>query len=244
MATVATTRAADAHVHRLYGAYAGMPAGVVTQCVQHAAALQQLIWGALDGDRAAKARVFFERHEEAVFALMQRTASRTQRRAEHQRSGLTAVLDDAGDDVLDFGGGLGFSASLLHDAGKKVTYVDVAGPVTAFAQWYFAHGEQPDIEVCTTPCARVALPAGRQWDLVLAEHVLEWLPDPVAAIERLAAAVRPGGTLFLELAGGDGAGDGMACHVDVEALLAGAPSLRAMQHVRDGDDGRHMFRQN
>ena len=243
MSTVVPICAADAHIHRLYAEYAGLPVGVVTQCVQHAVALQQVIWNASDGATwAAKARAFHEGHEEAVFCLMHRTAQRAQRLAEHDRMGLTGWLADAGDTVLDFGGGLGFSASLLRESGKQVTYVDVDGPSLAFAQWYFAQSALDDIEVLTTPFAQVGLPAGRQWDLVLVERVLEWLPDPGSAIERLAAAVRRGGTLFLVLDDGTAAADATSRPVGIDALLAAAPTLRGMQHVRNGDDGCHAFR--
>ncbi|MBL8727385.1 MAG: class I SAM-dependent methyltransferase [Planctomycetes bacterium] len=243
MSTLVPVGVADAHVHRLYGEYAGLPVGVVTQCVQHAAALQQLIWNACpEGTWAGKACAFHEGHEEAVFGLMQRTVSRAQRRVEHDQSGLTGQLAEAGDDVLDFGGGLGFSASLLRDAGKNVTYVDVDGPVTAFARWYFERCGQDDVEVGTTPSATAELPKGRQWDLVLAECVLECVPDPVATVERLARAVRGGGTLFVVLDGGVEAAGATMRAVDVAALLAGSPTLRGMRHVLSGEDGRHAFR--
>lgn len=240
MSTVTPSCAADAHVHRLYGEYAGLPVGVVTQCVQHAAALQLELWhDCLGGTFAERARAYHEHHEEAVFALLQRTANRAQRRAEHEQSGFASWLEAAGDEVLDFGGGLGFSASLLRDAGKQVTYVDVDGAVTAFARWYFERCGQDDIEVHTTAVGDVELPAGRQWDLVLAENVLEWLPDPVAAVERLAAAVRRGGTLFVRL---DAAAAPMAHAVSIDELLTRSPALQRLQHVLRGDDGRHAFR--
>lgn len=242
MSMVTSGCAADAHVHRLYGEFAGLPVGVVTQCVQHTAPLQQELWNACTGGTfAERARAYHEHHEEAVFALLHRTANRAQRRAEHEQSGLANWLEAAGDEVLDFGGGLGFSASLLRDAGKQVTYVDVDGPVAAFARWYFERCGQDDIEVHTTSVANVELPAGRQWDLVLAENVLEWLPDPIAAAERLAAAVRPGGTLFVQL-DATAAQAPMANAVAIDDLLARCPALQRLQHVLRGDDGRHAFR--
>jgi SAM-dependent methyltransferase len=242
MSTLVPLGTADTHVHRLYGDYAGLPVGVVTQCVQQAATLQQLIWNACPAmSWVAKARAFHEGHEEAVFALMQRTASRAQRRSEHEQSGFAGQLDEAGDDVLDFGGGLGFSASLLRDAGKNVTYVDVDGPVLAFARWYFERCDQADVELCTTSSAVADLPEGRQWDLVLAERVLEYVPDPVATVERLARAVRSGGTLFVVLDGGVEAAGALARPVAVAELLAGAPTLQGMRPVLSGEDGRYAF---
>ncbi|MBL9077398.1 MAG: class I SAM-dependent methyltransferase [Planctomycetes bacterium] len=241
MTTSTAVRAADAHVHRLYADYSGLPVGVVTQCVQHADTLAQLTWQACPGDDwAAKARAWHQRHEECVFLLMQRTAQRAQRRREHERTGFAGLVADAGPDVLDFGGGLGFTASLLAEAGKRVTYVDVDGPVARFAQWYLAECGPSGITVGTTPADRAELPAGRQWDLVLAERVLESVPDAGAVAERLAQALLPGGTLFVVL--DDAAATPLQRPVDVDELLAAAPTLRRLQHVLRGDDGRHAFR--
>lgn len=241
MSTLVPVCAADAHVHRLYGDHAGLPVGVVTQCVQQATALQQLIWGASPGTWAERTRAFHEQHEEAVFGWMQRTTNRAQRRAEHEQSGLAGQLTTLGDDVLDFGGGLGFSASLLREAGKRVTYVDVDGPACAFARWYFDHCGQGDIEVGTTPCDHVELTPQRQWDLVLVERVLEYVPDPAATIERLARAVRRGGTLFLSLERDPDAHGQLARPVTLTDLLATSATLRSMRRVRSGDDGHHVF---
>jgi SAM-dependent methyltransferase len=243
MSTITPVGAADLHVHRLYGEYAGLPVGVVTQCAQHADALQQLTWQACPGaDRAAKACAYHEGHEADVFAQLHRTSSRAQRRHEHERSGLAGWLAESGDAALDFGGGLGLSSSLLREAGKRVTYVDVDGPAAAFARWYFARSGQPDIELLTTPSDRVVLPAGRQWDLVLVERVLECVPDPAAVVERLAGALARGGVLYLVLESALTVTGPSARPVAVDDLLARAPALRRLQHVLCGQDGRHAFR--
>ncbi|MBX3462253.1 MAG: class I SAM-dependent methyltransferase [Planctomycetes bacterium] len=240
MSTLAPVGIADAHVHRLYADYSGLPVGVVTQCVQHAAALQHVAWQDCGGaDFAARARAFHERHEESVFLQLQRTPSRTVRRQEHDGAGVAGWLPD-GAAVLDFGGGLGLSSALLAEAGHTVTYVDVDGPAAAFARWYFAACGLAAIDVRTTPVDACELPSGRQFDLVLAERVLECVPDPVAVVERLARALRPGGTLYLVL---DAAAAGpLARPVDLGALRAGSPALRRLAPVLDAGDGRHAFR--
>lgn len=244
MKAAVPARTADAHVHRLYAEHSGLPVGVVTQCAQHAVAASQLVWPECAGASwAEKARTFFEQHEESLFLQMHRSTSRAHRRQQYVDGGLWELLV-AGQvgSVLDFGGGLGLTSSLLQEAGQRVTYCDVDGPAARFARWYFDYNGQETIEVLHTAAAMAPLP-DRQWDLVNAESVLEYLGDPVATVECLADAVRPGGVLHLEL---DQHEASSACPmrrlVTLAALLDGSPTLRAMQSMRDPADGHVVLR--
>ena len=235
---------ADAHVHRLYAEHAGLPVGVVTQCVQHATALGLAVWH--DGTGTSwqeKSRLFYEQHEESLFDLLHHSTNRSDRRACYIKDHLWSWLSEAGSAVLDFGGGLGLTSSLLHELGKQVTYCEVDGPAARFAEWYFERNGQGDIEVVCTPSSVAVLPAHRGWDLVLAESVLECVPDPVATVERLAQAVRSGGLLHLSIDRHDPSSVcPMRRPVALADLLAHSPTLRAMDHVLDASDGRGIFR--
>ncbi|MEO6596546.1 MAG: class I SAM-dependent methyltransferase [Planctomycetota bacterium] len=235
---------ADTHVHRLYADFAGLPVGVVTQCVQHHASFNQVSWQECTGATfAEKASSYYEQHEECLFDLLHSCAGRQARRASYQKDGHWSAFTGAGVTVLDFGGGLGQTASLLHEAGKKVTYWDVDGPTSRFAAWYFDRCGHNEIEVLTTPSRGVELPAQRQWDLVLAEAVLECVPDPVATVERLAKAVASGGLLYVIADRPEATGARpMRRPVVVADLLAGSPTLRAMEHACKGDGGADVFR--
>ncbi|HEX5051657.1 MAG TPA: methyltransferase [Planctomycetota bacterium] len=241
----ATTRIglADTHVHRLYSDFAGLPVGVVTQCVQHHATFNQVSWQECPGATfAEKAATYYEEHEECLFDLLHSSSGRASRRAGYVKDGHWSCFTGGGPTVLDFGGGLGQTASLLHEDGKHVTYCDVDGPTARFAAWFFERCHQNEIEVLLTSSHRVELPARRQWDLVLAEAVLECVPDPVGTAECLAKVVAPGGLLYLIADRPEAvASRPMRRPIAVADLLAGAPSLRAMEQVRS-DDGCDVFR--
>lgn len=235
---------ADAHVHQLYACYAALPVGVVTQCAANHATMVQTAWHELPGDGfAAKIARFYEDGEECLFDLLARATTTAARLAAFEQDGSWSWFAAAGDDVLDFGGGLGQTSALLQQAGRRVTYVDVDGAILRFAAWCFVRQGLADIAVVRAPAARAAVPAGRSFDLVLAENVLEHLADPVAAIDALAAAVRPRGILHVRIDPRPAmAAEPNRRELDIDALLATAPRLAAMEHVQRSDDGRHVFR--
>jgi SAM-dependent methyltransferase len=239
-----TTAAADASLLQVYSDYAGIPLPLLESCVRNFGSFNQVAWQECEGgDWEAKAKVFYERSNEYLFDLLAGSPSKAHRRAVLERYGHWQWLSAAGPDALEFGGGLGVTCSLLRDAGKRVTYVDVDGPAARFARWYFERLGQRDIEIALVPSDRTVLPAGRQWDLVYSESVIEHLPDPPATVEALARAVRPGGLLYLIIDAHEvSPAFPMHRHVHLAELLAGAPSLRAMQHVLHDGDGRNAFR--
>ncbi|HZN39486.1 MAG TPA: methyltransferase [Planctomycetota bacterium] len=242
MESMAPILRADAHVHRLYADYSGLPFGVVTECAQRSDTLTQAVWQQCEGDSwRDKARVFYERYEEAMFDLLRHDTSRAQRRSDYEKDGIWSWLAGAGASVLDFGGGLGLTSSLMCEIGKQVTYCEVDGPALRFARWYFEGNGQRDIEVVRTPSATPQLPLDRRWDLVLVESVLEHVADPVATIENLASVVSSGGLLYLAIARTEAACP-LRQPVAVADLMTGSAALRAMERVLETSDGRCVFR--
>lgn len=242
MESMAPSSRADAQVLRLYADYSGLPFGVVTECAQLSATLTQAVWEQCEGESwRDKAKVFYERYEEALFDMLQHTTSRAQRRSDYEKDGVWSWLAGAGRSVLDFGGGFGLTSSLMCEIGKQVTYCEVDGPALRFATWYFEGNGQCSIEVVRTPSPIPVLPPDRRWDLVLVESVLEHVADPVSTIDRLASVVSSGGLLYLAIARAE-----TACplrqQLAVADLLAGSPALRAMERVLETSDGRCVFR--
>lgn len=242
MAIATAVPAVDSHVHRLFARYAGLPVGVVTQCAANHAALLHDSWReATEQSWVENATALFERCDDYVFELLHRATTRAQQQQAWCNEHVWGHLLAAGPTVLDFGGGLGLASSLLADAGKHVTYCDLDGPAARFAAWFFAQAGQ-SIEMRSTRAARPELPAGRRWHVVLAEHVLEHVADPVATIEVLARAAHRRGLLHVVLDNAPLPGAPLTRRVDVDALLAGSPALRAMQRVPLTDDGHLLFR--
>ncbi|MGE3354134.1 MAG: class I SAM-dependent methyltransferase [Planctomycetota bacterium] len=233
----------DTHVYQLYAEYTNQPVELIAECARNFGNFNQVAWQECAGaDWQAKAKVFYERSDEYLFDLLYGSQTRAQRREVYRRFGHWGWLERAGRTAMEFGGGLGFSCSLLRELGKQVTYVDVDGPAARFARWYFERTGQ-DVEVLLTPSDRVVLPSARQWDLVFSDSVIEHVPDPAATVERLAQATAPGGLLYLIIDAHEvSAAFPMHRHVHLEELLAGAPSLRAMEHVLHSGDTLNAFR--
>ncbi len=93
--------------------------------------------------------------------------------------------------VLDFGGGGGGMTLALATRGLACEYADVPGKLSEFVRWRLQHhGFTVPIHDATQP-----LPAAR-YQAVLAIDVLEHVPDLVATLRQLKAALAPGGWLL------------------------------------------------
>ncbi len=234
----------DHDLFELFTEYSGLTAAEVRTAAASYAAFNQNDWRGCEGKTwEQRALQFYGRADGYVFDLINANQSKSRLRAIYEQFGHYPWFLRSGPEVLEFGGGMGLACSILRDLGRKVTYVDVEGPVARFARWYFAKTGQQDIEMLMTPTDRLLLPAGRQWDFIFTDSVIEHLVDPEATVETLAQAVRPGGVLYLLIdAHTVDPRFPMHRHVHLEQLLQGAPALASLDHVLHDGDGLNVFR--
>ncbi len=98
----------------------------------------------------------------------------------------------SGHSYLDFGGGVGAGAILFARHGYAVAHADISSTLVDFSKWRFARRQ---LSVTTIDLTTEGLPRD-SFDFITAMDVFEHLVDPVAAVDRLAAALKPGGYLF------------------------------------------------
>jgi 2-polyprenyl-3-methyl-5-hydroxy-6-metoxy-1,4-benzoquinol methylase len=93
---------------------------------------------------------------------------------------------------LDFGAGIGSGALLFARHGFDVALADISSPLLQFAEWRLrrrgVRGQILDLK-------RVDLPANA-FELITTMDVFEHLADPLDAVDRVAAALTPGGYIF------------------------------------------------
>lgn len=93
---------------------------------------------------------------------------------------------------LDFGSGVGSGALLFTQAGVQMSLADISTTLLDFCRWRFARRQLSanffNLNIDTLPVAR--------FDMIMAMDVFEHLVDPVATIEQLWRALRPGGLFF------------------------------------------------
>ncbi len=112
---------------------------------------------------------------------------------------LYQFLPASGDEhVLEIGPGAGFTAYCISRMFKTLTLLDVSAEHLAVVQK--ALSERPNV---STVCADICAPGlsgklHRTFDIIEAIEVFEFLPDPANALRNMAAAIRPGGRLFLQ----------------------------------------------
>lgn len=108
---------------------------------------------------------------------------------------LAAWLPAAPADVVDLGCGTGSLLLVLAEQGHRVSGVDLSPRMLEHARRKFAAAGL-DADLLVGDAADPPVPA-HHVDVVLARHVLWTLPDPVAALRRWTALLRPGGRLVL-----------------------------------------------
>ena len=98
--------------------------------------------------------------------------------------------------VLDVGCGGGLLSEALAREGAEVTAIDLAPDLIKIAKLHrLESGVQVDYRLSTVEALADASPAA--FDAVTCMEMLEHVPDPPAIIHACAAALKPGGRLFL-----------------------------------------------
>ncbi|WP_026375056.1 methyltransferase domain-containing protein [Aestuariibacter salexigens] len=109
--------------------------------------------------------------------------------------GVSRHLSDApGKQVLDAGGGTGIFAQALTELGDvSVTVIDTSAEILERARQQYAHNDA--LSFIHSPIQSFEAP--QQYDIVVCHAVLEWLQQPLCAIDKLVSWLKPGGLLSL-----------------------------------------------
>ena len=94
--------------------------------------------------------------------------------------------------VLDFGSGVGSGGLLFVQNGFDVTLADISSVLLEFCAWRFKKRELPARFI---DLKSERLPKGA-FDFITAMDVFEHLTEPVATVDLLADALKPGGCIF------------------------------------------------
>ena len=97
--------------------------------------------------------------------------------------------------VLDFGSGIGSLGLLMAHHGLDVALAEINPALNDYARWRF---DRRGLSARFLDAGREALPEAA-FDFISAVDVLEHVPDPRSVLLALAAALRPGGALFIHL---------------------------------------------
>jgi 2-polyprenyl-3-methyl-5-hydroxy-6-metoxy-1,4-benzoquinol methylase len=104
--------------------------------------------------------------------------------------------------VLDYGSGIGSGAIVLSHMGLQTDIADVSEPLLAYASWRLRKRGRSftAYNLLNTP------PPLRSYDAICCFDVLEHTENPKEVIDRLARALRPGGSILCNFVGDDGTG--------------------------------------
>ena len=101
--------------------------------------------------------------------------------------------------ILDAGGGMGQIARWLAAMGHQITLCDIsAGMLQIADEENSKAGLQNRISLLHTPLQNLpTLLAGQQFDIILLHGVIEWLQNPLEALQLLNPMLKPGGACSL-----------------------------------------------
>jgi cyclopropane fatty-acyl-phospholipid synthase-like methyltransferase len=101
--------------------------------------------------------------------------------------------------ILDFGSGVGSGGLLYASSGLDVTLADISSVMLEFCAWRFQlrglSARFIDVKTARLP--------GSAFDLITAMDVFEHLAEPLAVVDALSAALKPGGYIFGRFASAD-----------------------------------------
>ncbi len=110
-------------------------------------------------------------------------------------AGLVDVLNpQPGERILDFGCGTGHLTKQIADSGAAVLGIDASPQMIAQARETYP-------EICFEVADGAAFRAREPFDAVFSNAALHWMKPPAPVADSLAAALRPGGRLVLEMGG-------------------------------------------
>lgn len=100
--------------------------------------------------------------------------------------------------ILDAGGGMGQFSSELASIGHQVELCDISQEMLEEARTVFLENA-PEASPAFSHCSIQNIPAHypESFDVVINHAVLEWLEDPLSALDILCDKVKPGGWLSL-----------------------------------------------
>jgi 2-polyprenyl-3-methyl-5-hydroxy-6-metoxy-1,4-benzoquinol methylase len=134
--------------------------------------------------RSPSAGAFYDRYWRGT------RADRRDARSRERAIAALRFLEGTGRDLLDVGCGRGVVAAFMQKRGFRVRAIDVSEEAVKEARSRGVEAEVIDIEKDTVPGSH---------DVILCLEVLEHLKAPGAALDRLVAALRPGGRMVISL---------------------------------------------
>ena len=136
--------------------------------------------------------------------------------------------------VLELGCGTGSTALLLAPHVRHLTATDISAGMIEVAQEKVAADGPDNVSFRTATPFDVALPPG-SFDVILAFNFLHMLPDIPAALDRVAALLKPGGLFISKTPCVRDMGVLLPAVIPVMRLVGKAPYVNAMR-ARDLDN--------
>ncbi|MDD5775223.1 MAG: methyltransferase domain-containing protein [Candidatus Omnitrophica bacterium] len=182
-----------------FSEFSGIPLSTIRARIKKFPSLMNREWDRIpSNDHTHKAREFYSGSEYYIYDLLSYNPGKEKLIAKLNRFNpeiIKLVREHPGKEFLEFGGGTGLFCEIACEFGKHVTYLDVPGKISDFAQWRFnKYGIRADI-IIVDPVMPLEL--NGQYDIIFTDAALEHVVDPVQVAGELSSHVRDNGLLVL-----------------------------------------------
>jgi mycofactocin system glycosyltransferase len=175
--------------------YLGKPENEVFERCREAASELAGAWHAAAPREAEQVSDFYRHTDAYLYDLTWWHALADDESALSQVEALELAKGYRARTVLDFGSGIGSLGLLFAHNGLDVTLAEINPALNDYARWRF---DRRDLSACFLNGGSEVLPEAA-FDFISAVDVLEHVPEPRSMLMKLAAALRPGGTLFIHM---------------------------------------------
>lgn len=189
--------------------------------------LNKEFWGAINPKTEQEIKHFYKILPFYTFSLaywhMQKSTKKFRRK----------VIELCGEDVLDYGGGIGDLSISLAKNGVDVTYSDVCGKTSEFAKWLFKKEECLNIKTFDVEGDRNKI-WSKKYDTIICIDVIEHIPHPENVLKKMAEALKNDGKLIITALNCLGPKNDAPMHLkinfDVKKLLNSSNVFKSKQY--------------
>lgn len=177
----------DEELIRDFMEYSNLSYNDTREMLKSGVKLQYDFWNKLDPKTDEEIKKFYETTPYNIFSLAYWHMSRGQVNFRNK------IMEYCFGDILDYGGGVGDLCIKLAEKGLNVTYGDVRGKNMEFAKWLFKKRGY-EIKVLDIVNEFNCL---EEYDTLMCIDVIEHIPHPEVALERMTKHLRNNGRLII-----------------------------------------------
>lgn len=188
----------DCPVLEDFSQFSGISLQEIIKYIDNYANLTNREWDELYGNFSNKALKFYGKSKFYIYDLFASNYNKNvviEKLNKFNPEILNSIREHSGTKFLEFGGGTGIFCEITYEMGKEITYLDIPGLVSEFAQWRLKKYKIPFNCIITDPADQLKL--NDDYDIIFTDAVLEHTIYPNQIVNELCSHLKTNGLLIL-----------------------------------------------